>query len=182
MTSSEVEDGMVEEIAEATGVEQATPGMASLSFVVAIEEEPVPPLRLSAFGGEASWFVQAKHPKGDEGKIRRSATGMSVVQSKDDADEDEGREVKVQVDPDAAFLGKCLYGITEFTLPTNEGRTRSFDHSKGGNAKNREVYEAILYARDQGFRKVLEEYLDWVAGRSYKAVHDFEALGNAPGQ
>ena len=176
---SEVEEGMVEEIAEETGVEQQAPGMASLSFVVAIGEEDVPPLRLSAFGGDASWFVQGRHPRGDESKIRRAATGMSVVQSNSDED-DEEREVKVQVDPDAAFLGKCRFQITGFTLPTTVG-VKKFDYSRGGNAQNNEVYEGILYARDQGFRKVLEEYLDWVAGRPHKAVHDFEALGNAPG-
>lgn len=184
---------------EGAVVEEEFP-VASSSFIVAIGEAPVPPLKLAAFGEgvPAEWYVQGKHPRGDEAKITDAGMGVTIdygaAQNRSQRRGKrnvEGQAPKgiLRQNADAHFLAKCQYQITGFSLPARpvgsgvEPTLTTMDKREGGwNKGNINVYEAILYSPDQTFRNLLEDYLDWVAGRPLETQYDFEALGNGRGQ
>lgn len=186
--AGDVQEVMEQDVGAKAGAKDGA--FPTASFLVAIGEETAPALR----DPNAEWFVQAKHPRADEAKIRRASVSTKVMGVRTDGDEDEEeaqtRDVDVDADPTASFLAKCQYQISDYALParnvnTGEETLRKFNAKgmpRGDNKDNREVYEGIVYARDQSFRKFLEAYLDWVAGRPGKARYDFEALLGVPGQ
>jgi len=195
------DEAVVDEVEVEQAEEHQFP-VASSSFIVAIGEQPVPALKIAAFadGAPAEWFVQAKHPRGDEAKIRDAGVGVTIDYGPaQNRAQRRGKRVAegqaaapkgiMRQDPDAHFLAKCRYQITGFALPArkvgSDGSptlTRFDIKDYGWNQGNIDVYEAVLYAPDQTFRNLLEDYLDWVAGRDLDTQYDFEALGNAQGQ
>lgn len=164
-------------------------------FVVVMDEVEAPRLQLSKLrpGLPDDWFVQAKHPRGNEQKItdqgsRTELDYSDVKKKRTNGDGGGGVKGQVHFNPGAYFLAKCRYQIMDFALPlVPKGKTAQvlmrYDSANGGaNKSNQEVYEAILYSPKQGLREMIEDYLDAVAGREAGADYEWDALGNAPGQ
>jgi len=170
------------------------PEFTSDSFVVAMEEAPAPDLRLARFaaGAPEEWFVSAKNPRAKESKITDAGLGVEIdygpAQRRGDKQKRSGAKGTMRQDPNAHFLAKCRYQITGFALPVRvksggDAALTRHDNANGGDNKgNLAVYEAILYAHDQGLRVLLEDYLDWVAGRPLDSQFDFDDLLVAPGR
>jgi hypothetical protein len=201
MTIGNDDDMMVdeEETEEETEEDGGGQGISS-SFMLAIGDMPVPPLQISLFAhGYPEWaFVQARVPLEDEDTIRNAgshidASGLAQEMGNREQRRAAGKRggrtddmgLKVTQTVDKWFLAKCRYQVTGFKLlgtnPDGTERIVEFDAAKSGNNEaNRAMFRNFLRPQSLEFRRLVENYLDWVAGRTDEFAEDFAKLGNAP--
>jgi hypothetical protein len=177
--------GDVDETAEAVAPTEVVP-----SLMLVMGDVAVPPLELNRFDAAypAGYFVQAQVPP-SETKVRRGARSMRVeeVKSVGGGNRAQRRHKQtpemVQVvdwDEDAFFLNKCREQITGFRLLGVDPKTGAQAVVLFNPANNEDVYRRWLHPKNANFRDLLEEYLDWVAGRDDGELDaQFEILGNA---
>lgn len=199
-----VEEG--NEVMENSGTDFGASPSPSLMMIMGDVEAPA--LRLVEFdenygkdangenvlGDPRQYFVQAKVPASEDA-VRKGARSISFAESAGEARNRRERRkgggttsVSQQIEwsEETYFLNKCEHQITDFLLlgmdvKTKQVKAVSFhDLTKD---QRRETYRGWLRPQNRNFRGLLEDYLDWVAGRAdgddaAALDEEFAALGN----
>lgn len=144
-------------------------------------------------GFDRSFYITARPTLLDEDKISQEAVVLKWEQAAPVAQNRAQRrhgggeaaapmQMQAAVSPNRAFVAKCAAQITDFRFPVIEQgeRTptiRKYNEANGGdNAANREIYETFLARGMEELRDLIEQFLDFVAGRGTDAQADFEAF------
>jgi hypothetical protein len=89
-------------------------------------------------------------------------------------------QVTIAITPNAAFIAKCVWQVTDFSFPVMRGEDvviRSHNTDRGGdNTDNREFYAMLAHPSVAEFRELVEQFLDYLGGRESDAQDDFEAF------
>jgi hypothetical protein len=187
--SDEIVDGMPvdEEVVEA---EVAPAPVSSLLMVMGDAAVPTLDLHLFDEAYPVGYYVQGKVPV-SEAKVRSGARSIRVEEMKREGggNRAERRHRQspemaqvVSWDEDEFFLNKCREQIEGFRLvgvnaQTGEQTVVQFATDK---AANEVVYRRWLHPKNRNFRELLEDYLDWIAGRGDEELEaQFAVLGNA---
>ena len=153
-------------------------------------------LRFPQFNYDRSFYVRARPTLLEEDRVAQEALSLRWEQAapadgnrsqrgqrgKQTPGSDEPLLMQAAISPNRAFVAKCVAQITDFRLPLLErGATqptvRTFNDRRGGdNESNREIYEYLLQRGASPFRGLIEQFLDFVAGRETDAQADFEAF------
>jgi hypothetical protein len=184
-TQAVAEETAAEVVAEDAVAEEKTRAKQSLLLVMG--DVAVPPLVLHEFDEEypEGYFVQAKVPD-SEAKITKSAREMRYVPVGGGGNRAQRRgkqatdmEGIASWDEELYFLNKCREQITEFRLMGVDPKTGATMTVVFNPANNEAVYKRWLHPKNRNFRELLEDYLDWVAGRDNGELEElFAVLGN----
>lgn len=124
------------------------------------------------------WDQKAAGPGNRKARRARGERGKQQSQP----EEVETLHMKAAISPGGAFVAKCLAQITDYRIPVLEKgssrptfRTYS-DRNRGDNDDNREIYEFLLQPGAESYRELIEQFLDYVAGRGTEAQEEFEAF------
>lgn len=125
-------------------------------------------------GAPSGYFISAKHPGVDGDKIVAAGAKMKTKRAED-------ADLLFDQAPAAAFLAKCQTQITGFRVPILKGGlNQDLEYESknyGDNRNNNEFYETLL--KESKVRRIIEEWLDRVGGRTEEAQKDLAELGNA---
>lgn len=123
---------------------------------------------------------EQKAVAGGNRKARRARGDRSKKQEQ--PTEAETLRMQAAISPGSAFVAKCLAQITDYRFPVVERGSskptmREFnDRNRGDNDDNREIYENLLQPGAEPYRELIEQFLDYVAGRGTEAQEEFEAF------
>ena len=89
----------------------------------------------------------------------------------------------VTVSPAAAFVGKCIVQIVDFSIPiqTVDGEIETWRYKADGagdNYHNRQFYEQLLFKEAIEAHDLIDGFLDFIDGRDTQTAKDFEELKN----
>lgn len=133
--------------------------IAQAAMAVQWEQKPVP-----------SGSRKARRARGERGKKQEQPEEVETL------------KMQAAISPGSAFVAKCLVQITDYRFPVVERgaskptfRTYN-DRNHGDNDDNREIYEHLLQPGAHAFRELIEQFLDYVAGRGTEAQQEFEAF------
>lgn len=113
-------------------------------------------------------------------KARRARGERGKQQSQ--PEDTETLKMQAAISPGGAFVAKCLAQVTDYRFPVLERKAskptyRTYnDRNRGDNEDNREIYEHLLQPGAESFRELIEQFLDYVAGRGTEAQEEFEAF------
>lgn len=113
---------------------------------------------------------KARRARGERGK------------KKGEPEEPEVLKMQAAISPGGAFVAKCLAQVTDYRIPVLEKGAskptcRAYnDRNHGDNDENREIYEYLLQPGAESYRDLIEQFLDYVAGRGNEAQAEFEAF------
>jgi hypothetical protein len=183
------DDQIVEQGQEVVQEAEAAPAEVTPSLMLVLGEATVPALVLHKFDAAYpdGYFIQAQVPA-SEAKIRQSGREIRfenvVVKGGNRAQRRAGGKTEarqlVQWDEDEFFLAKCEAQITKFRLLGKDAKTGQQTEVVFNPTGNDDVYRRWLHPKNKNFRELLEQYLDWVAGRDDGEFDEqFEILGNA---
>jgi hypothetical protein len=178
---------------QATPTEEVeAPVAPSASLRIAIGDVDAPRLELSVLDDAfpAGYWVEAKEPK-SESVVRRGVNPVRLEQTPTNraqrrhggqADDASGQRASAELDLDVWFVNKCREQITAFHLPgvDKAGNAVDIEFDARDKSANETLYRRWSKPRNLRFRVLLEDYLDWVAGRDIEGLaEEFEVLGNA---
>lgn len=168
-------------------------------YILVMEDATPDPLRLCDFvDGATDEFIQARvMPPDGMRKLRKAAMRTSMrgfaaapgnraerraQKGSAPAAEDGAQEIVLDMDPEGAFVEKCVLQITDYKLYEMRGGAkvaRVYDPKRSGdNDHNRATYERMLRPEYAKFQELVEGYLDYCDGRDNDAAEDFAALKN----
>lgn len=177
-----------------------TPTEVSPSYMIVLGQRELT-LRFPQFDFTSEVYVRARPTLLEEDDIAQAAMAVRWEQKptpagsrkarrargergkkQDQPEEVETLKMQAAISPGSAFVAKCLAQITDYRIPVLEkGASRSTfrtynDRNRGDNDDNREIYEFLLQPGADSFREMIEQFLDYVAGRGTEAQEEFEAF------
>ena len=134
-------------------------------------------LRFPEAGFDSSVFITAKPAGIGNDEIFRRGMKLRLTGSGDEA------TGIAELSPGAVFVGKCIVQITDYAIPVlEEGKQVVWKYApKGGGDNNHNIrlYERFLTKEAQGFRDLIEGFLDYIDGRDdTDAALAFDELKN----
>ena len=179
-------------------VETCEPAEVSPAYMIVLDQREET-LRFPQFNYDRSFYVRARPTLLEEDRVAQEALSLRWEQAapaggnrsqrraqgqrgKQTPGTDEPLLMQAAISPNRAFVAKCVAQVTDFRLPILErGATqptvRTFNERReGDNESNREIYEYLLQRGATPFRQLIEQFLDFVAGRETDAQADFEAF------
>lgn len=172
--------------------EESTNVNPSYMFVIGQKELT---LHFPQFDYDPKVYVRAKPTLLEEDDIAQAAFALQWEQKAMPANRQERRQarkkgisgeealqMKASLSPGYAFVAKCIAQITDYQLPVREAGREDVQYrtyngrNNGDNEANKEIYKNLLQPGAEAFRDLIEQFLDYVAGRGTEAQEDFEAF------